>query len=500
MCFAENISLVLGDNTLDYGLGLAGVGDNVVPALQHYVRVRGLPPVPSSGYSFKEYVAFAAEGWLDSGIRHGHLFRHAIFGDRFAAQPAADAALYLKWLADHASRAALRQRLTEASRGALASVEPASFDSALIGHVTYPVQSLVFGSVEDAVEHHGQTAAVLLRRIRVDGTVAYKSGGDGVDYGRTHSVDHANGLSAQVLNKALESAMFAGDRALIGDAVAKLRQMQRSYANGVPRGAQTWEVPLHTPDILASAHLVRAYTMGYQVTGDREFLEEAVYWAWTGLPFLYLINPVGTEDLPYGCVTVFGATAWKWPVWIGRPVQWCGLVYADALYRLMPYDASGPWKHIADGITATGIRYSWPAGDGDAERQGLLPDGWEVLGLHRVDPPINPGTVQANAVNLYGKGPLYECRVLHTDQDRIIVHAPGRIVPAASPSDRLKLKVQAWPQEHYFVLMNGFSTAPEVRVNGHLLILSEPHRFQHSTGRLILRLSGQPTVEVQISH
>ena len=42
-------------------------------------------------------------------------------------------------------------------------------------------------------------------------------------------------------------------------------------------------------------------------------------------------------------------------VWLGLPVQWCGLVYADALYRLEPHDPKGPWKQLADGIAASGV-------------------------------------------------------------------------------------------------------------------------------------------------
>jgi hypothetical protein len=474
---------------------IGGQGNSVVPAIQQYVKVRGLPPVPPSGYSFNEYVAFTAGGWLDSDIREGDRYRHAIFGDRFRAQPAADAAMYLQWLAGHTKAPALRHRLEAASRHALAEAPGGRLDNGLIGHVEYPVQSLVFGGVGDSVEYQRRKAQTHLLRIRSDGTVAYRPASDGVDYGRTHYADHASGLSARELKSALESAMFAGDRALIGEVLGRLRELHRTYANGVPRGAQTWEVPLHTPDILASAHLVRAFTMGYQLTGEREYLEAASYWAWTGLPFLYLVNPVGTSDVPYGCITVFGATAWTFPVWLGRPVQWCGLVYADALYRLLPYDSTGPWKQVADGITATGLRYCWPAED--RANQGLLPDAWEVLGLIRVDPPINPGTLQASAVHLYGKGPLYECRVLQAGRDRIIVHAPGEIVPAATTSDRVRFKVHAWPGEPYFVLIHGFSAAPRVKINGRLAPLAEPHEFHEQTGRLILRPSGQPTLEVE---
>ena len=67
-------------------------------------------------------------------------------------------------------------------------------------------------------------------------------------------------------------------------ALAILDQQAALYANTVPRGAQTWEVPLHTPDILASAHLVSAYTLGYELSGDPALLDRAKYWAWTGVP------------------------------------------------------------------------------------------------------------------------------------------------------------------------------------------------------------------------
>jgi len=93
----------------------------------------------------------------------------------------------------------------------------------------------------------------------------------------------------------------------------------------VPRGAQTWEVPLHTPDILASAHLVRCYLYAYQLTGDADLLEQARYWAWTGVPFVYLEQPVPGDVGLYATIPVFGATQWV-ASWLGKPVQWCGLV------------------------------------------------------------------------------------------------------------------------------------------------------------------------------
>ena len=123
------------------------------------------------------------------------------------------------------------------------------------------------------------------------------------------------------------------NREEIAQGIARLRALAK-FRGRVPRGAQTWEIPLHTPDILASAHLVRAYALGYELTGEQEFLDQAIDWAWTGVPFVYLVNPTGQPVGPYSTIPVLGATSWKAPVWFGRPVPWCGLVYADALYWL----------------------------------------------------------------------------------------------------------------------------------------------------------------------
>ena len=62
---------------------------------------------------------------------------------------------------------------------------------------------------------------------------------------------------------------------LMDKSLKLLDKQTELYADTVPRGAQTWEVPLHTPDILASAHMVKAYTLGYIISGREEYLEQA---------------------------------------------------------------------------------------------------------------------------------------------------------------------------------------------------------------------------------
>lgn len=470
---------------------LAGAGDSVVPVIQHHVRLRGLPPLPESGYDLAGYADLMAHGWLKSGIRVGDRYRHALGGDMFKPQPAADAAVFQTWLARQPSQAARVEELRAAAREALAVVGPRNFYHSSVGHIRTPVAPLVFGSVGPAVEAARQSARGALASFDDQGRVLYKKAPDRPDFGRGHFAPDANGLTATVLVTALEGAAFSGDRALQARALELLRKLDSFYGT-VPRGAQTWEIPLHTPDILASAYLVRAYVNGYELTGDRHFLEQAVHWAWTGVPFVYLVNPTDQPIGPYATIAVLGATHWKAPNWMGLPVQWCGLVYADALYRLDTHDQSGPWRQLADGITISGIQQTYPLPD--AERGGLLPDSFVLLAQHRAPADINPGTVGAPAVRMYTGNSLYDFRALR--EPGLSVHAPGRIQPGPCEARVARFTVRGWPGDPYFVLVNGLPEPPRVKVNGEATLLSAPNEFQAETGNLILQLAGEAVVEL----
>jgi len=473
---------------------IGGTGESVVPAVQHYVKLRGWPDLPQTGLSLADYVTLAAQGWLESKCRETNFYRHAVWPG-FKPQSAADAAVFETWLAAQTKDAAQATALREAARGALSVVNPQSYYHSTVSHVRAPAAPLVFGGVREAVEVARQTARGQLKRFNADGSIPYRASRNGVDYGKTHFAPDANGLTAQVVATLLEAAAFCGDRELIAQGIEKLRALDK-FRDTVPRGAQTWEVPLHTPDILASAHLVRAYTLGYELTAEREFLDQAIYWAWTGVPFVYLVNPTGQRVGPYSTIAVLGATSWKAPVWFGRPVQWCGLVYADALYRLAPHDGSGPWKKLADGITAAGLQHTWRADDRD--RVGLLPDYYELKPQTRAGPAINPGTVGANAVRLYGRGALYEFRALRDAGlpfralgEVVTIHAPGEIAIDSEGDGSIHFTVRGWPSEPYFVLVNGIG-ARTLKVNG----AAETHEYDANERRLVLKVTGHPRVEL----
>ena len=169
----------------------------------------------------------------------------------------------------------------------------------------------------------------------------------------------------------------------------------------VPRAAQTWEIPQHTPDILAAAQAVEAYVAGYEAFQRLDYLYAAIYWARAGLPFVWFWNPPEWVTMRYGSVPVFGATFYTGS-WFGRAVQWNGLVYAHALNMLAEHDSSYPWKQIADGITVSAL-HQQVAEPGPLA--GTYPDGWNMVGNYPQPVYINPENILKNIFYMEGRNP-----------------------------------------------------------------------------------------------
>jgi len=535
---------------------LGGRSESVVEAVKQYVVVRGLPPLPGSGSwdpssaagsragsrgtgrqkmpsaavrrasgasrggigapdgarrrapdaraAARAYLHNAAAGWTRSRVAEGDgRFRHAWPGG-FQPQSAADAALFLDWLGVRLGDSSLRS----AAARALERVPVRERALSGVSHIRWPAAPLVYGGEEEAAAALVEHGLALLARFEDDGTVLFRPQPGGLDYAGTHWERHANGLTAATLHALLEAAAFTGDPELRREGLRRLRQMDR-YTNGVPRGAQTWEIPLHTPDILASAYLVRAYTLGWELTSDPRFLAQARHWAWTGVPFVYLVNPGGPRGAPsaapgpvgvYATIPVLGATQWVAPNWMGLPVQWCGLVYADALYRLAPHDPGGPWRKLADGITASGVQQAWPLpgepGGTSPERQGLLPDSYALRTGVRNDAAINPGTLQACAVRLFRLPLLFDSRPFL--RGTVLVHAPGDIARARESGRSVSFSVRPWLPADHRVLVCGLRGAPRLEINGRSAGLGAPHLWAPASGRLWIRLAGPASVRLTV--
>jgi len=458
-----------------------------------------LPAVPEFKGGFDAAANMLAHGWLDSQINQDGLFRHAVWSDRFRPGPAADAAMFIDWLSNHTSDEKLCERLYAAKYQALGRLPSGQAFSSGVSHTHPPTAPFIFGRTYEFVQQRRSKALSLLNNFDENGIKLYRSGK--TDYSRTHFAKHANGLSGRDMVDILEGAALSGDKMLIDKALKLLDKQTVLYTGTVPRGAQTWEVPLHTPDILASAHLVKAYTLGYIICGKEEYLDQARYWAWTGVPFVYLEPSTSGRVGPYSTIAVLGATNWRAPLWLGRPVQWCGLVYCSALQMLSKYDKQGQWQQIARGITTAGLQMSWPLTD--QKRQGLLPDFFDLEAQISAGPAINPGTVQAHLAELYGKGKIYDVKKL-CDRDWFI-HAPCVVSDIREDGDCVTFTADGWGNKSYYVLVSGVEKEPkEVSVRKGFQKSTEPpafepkeKKFHGEYGNLVIKLNGKSEIQIK---
>jgi len=473
---------------------IGGKGKSIVPAVRHYVTLKGLPAVPEFEGGFNAASDLLAYGWLDSQINEDGLFRHAVWGDNFPAGPAADAAMFIDWLSNHTENESLPERLSNEKSRALSKIPPGQPFSSSVSHVHLSTAPLVFGRTLEFVQQRHKEALNLLKGFDADGVKLYRPGK--TDYSKTHFAKHANGLSVRDMVRILEGAILSADNELIDEALQLLDKQTTLYAETVPRGAQTWEVPLHTPDILASAHMVKAYTLGYMISGRQEYLDQARYWAWTGVPFIYLRAPTSGRVGTYSTIAVLGATNWQAPLWLGRPVQWCGLVYCSALHLLSEYDPNGPWKKIAKGITVTGLQMSWP--QTDKQRQGLLPDFFDLRAQIAAGPAINPGTVQAHLAEAYGKGKIYDVKRL---PDRgWFIHAPCMISNISENKDCVTLSIDGWGSKQYYVLISGIEKEPHeviIDADKSRAVRTAETRFHQEQKILLIALEGKSEIQIK---
>ncbi|VTS02707.1 hypothetical protein : Uncharacterized protein OS=Chthonomonas calidirosea (strain DSM 23976 / ICMP 18418 / T49) GN=CCALI_02122 PE=4 SV=1 [Tuwongella immobilis] len=468
----------------------AGDGATIVPSVQRYLQLKGVPPFPPLP-SREDYVERTIEGWLDTSLREGNQFRHATGVPGFAAQPAADASWMLDWLSVQAKSKRDSERAARFARDSLLGIPPQNWPYAKIGHLNYPLTGFLNGQALESTQSANGRANGLINRFDPQGTVLYSPPGDGkLDLSRTNPDRQASGFAGEIVANALEAAILSGQPETIQRAVVALSNLER-FQNGVPRGAQTWEVPLHTPDILGSAHLVTAYVRGYELTGEARFLERAKYWAWTGVPFVYLRQPTPGQVGAYATIAVLGATQWQAPIWLGLPVQWCGLAYADSLWKLAAHDPNPIWKTLAEGITRSGIQQNYPE---KHPSRGLLPDSFNLITQSRNVADINPGTLQPLAIRLYDQAAPGVMQRL--PQAKLWVIAPAAVAVTADTADRVDLLLHGWSKRPYQTVIHGLRRPPTVKINDQAVGLNDAVVFVPGSGSLILTVSG--TAKVQI--
>jgi hypothetical protein len=335
------------------GKGFAS-GNRLEDAILWAVKLRGLPEPPPPPRSAEAQCRLELEA-LNVSLRSTNGWLHAKWA---GAQP--------QFFADQASAL---WRLT-------GQVPPVPKLVPGGSHVENPVAFFVTGRAAEWLRDFNHRAETVRRDQQPDGSYHYHG-----KYQRGHFEDTASGWCARPAALLLEHARLTGNAESLAAGLRTLEYMKRFRT---PRGAQTWEIPLHTPDLVASAWLVQAYVRGYELSGKAEYLDLARRWALSGLPFVYQWGRYPIQN--YATISVLGATDWNGVVWLGLPVQWCGTTYAYALTLLEPHDHSLDWHRLAEGILRAAQQMQYPEGP----EAGCLPDSFSLAAQRRLPAAVNP--------------------------------------------------------------------------------------------------------------
>lgn len=270
----------------------------------------------------------------------------------------------------------------------------------------------------------------------------------------------AVGLCSKQAAKLLRYARLTANREALDAGLRAVEYMDRF---SVPRAAQTWECPVHSPDIYAAYAAIMPCIEAYRITGEQRYLDRAVYWAETGLPFVYVWGARDRPVMKGGSIAIFGGSFFTCN-WIGRPVQWNGMEYSWALLQLAEYDHSRPWVELATSIMRSGM---WQQEKDDSiDAKGGYTDNWD-LPTDRREPGfvLSPWWILLNLHTLRGFDPAVRTQILPTPGGAIHVSSGAR-VQARLDEEELSIALQYAPGEDVYCLVAGIARPDTVLRGG----------------------------------
>ncbi|MFN3651029.1 MAG: hypothetical protein ACK47B_15755 [Armatimonadota bacterium] len=243
----------------------------------------------------------------------------------------------------------------------------------------------------------------------------------------------------------LRSAVLTGDSDAAGAGRRALEYMAGRFR--VPRGGLPGEVPLQAADLLAAADAAEAFLLGYQVSGERRYVDEARYWADTGLPFVYLWGDPARPALKQAALPYMGSD---------EAMQWIGLRYALVLRALHDVRPDALHDYVSEGILSSAMHQMEKAG----ANAGLYPERWDVRTSAPEGAWLNPEGVLALMYRLQRYNPQVSHLRLRTGADRMFVASGATILEGITTAQRLRLKLRWIRGEDTFTTITGVPERP----------------------------------------
>ena len=414
--------------------------DVVLRAVDHYYHAIGLPTVPPKARPLQAEVelsryAFLKTVWDETSRKSRHCVDWAP-----ANSPGFATLLWTDYLHEREAKAKaeLRERVDLIASQTMTDEGEHGLASPANCHIMRWEFPFYWGHLAGGLGGAEAQVNATIATQKRDGSWRFEPDEKRRSLGRFG--DSEIGVCARPALDLLRYARITGDRKGLAAGLKALKYMDRF---AIPRGAQSWECPLYEPDILAAGYAVPAYVEAYRLTGDPRLLARASYWAKAGLPFLYAWHRPDTPGMAYASIPVFGTTFYTHS-WLGVPVQWNGLVYAYGLQHLAPYDASLPWKQIAEGITVSG---TWQQIADEGKLKGTYCDGWYEHLTDKRGAWINPEDIIVNLFALMGFDPDVSTAIVPdpiadpTPQLRVHISSGARVSDARPGRDSVSFRL-----------------------------------------------------------
>jgi hypothetical protein len=373
-----------------------------------------------------------------------------------------------------------RDRVELAAQNMLQDSGPALFISQANCHILQWEFPFLYGYLPEALATlDGQVRHLVESQSPEGGWLYEPAGADQAGLGRAG--DSVLGTCANRAATLLRFARITGDGASLAAGEKALRFMERFR---VPRGGQTWECPMYEPDILAAAWAIRAYHDGFRATANPRWLHDAVYWAETGVPFVYLWSLPDKPMMLGATIPVFGSTFYT-HTWLAVPVQWCGLVYAyhvlhlageleqtplsktDSPLPLALNFSPAEWRRVVELITVSAAYQQFSDGD----RIGAYPDS--ISKFERRNPAfLNPEDILVNVLALHGVDPDVNTARIRAQGRDIVVSSGAKIGNLQTTSGGIRFQLEFFAGEPSHTLIAGVKPH-EVFVDGRPLPRSE---------------------------
>jgi hypothetical protein len=269
-------------------------------------------------------------------------------------------------------------------------------------------------------------------------------------------------LVTQNALRILRYAAVTGHSNSAGAGIRAIELLERDYGIGKP--TDTPRVPLPELDLRTIAEATECYLLGYQVTGERRYLDGARFWADTGLPYVFLWSQPGRPAMRGAALSRLGEP-------LATPST--ALEFARVLAELHRVRPDRLHYNAARSIVA-GAEYQQASG-------GELPEHWNVAENRPEGELRSPAPLLAALQAVRDLDTEVGHTRVRVGPDRLFVAGGASVRSADTSAMRLRLNLRWLAGQDTFMTITGVVARPlRVEYNSEELLwtgITLDHRF-----------------------